>query len=57
MSAYGTVAAPSRVSNGPLTPLLYRLPNDSQNLAVVHVTRSTIPRELAEHLCSVSLAS
>ena len=53
MSAYGTIAAPRGASQEPLRPRLYRLPDDSQNLAVVPLKREAIPHELAQHLADV----
>lgn len=53
MSAYGTIAAPTSGSSQPLIPVLYRLPDESKNLAVVPLKKASVPEELAAHLHEV----
>jgi hypothetical protein len=58
MSAYGTIAAPTGSSAAALTPLLYNLPNDSKQLAVIPLNskRNNIPEQLVQHLADVRIA-
>jgi hypothetical protein len=53
MSAYGTIAAPTSASSQPLIPVLYRLPDESKNLAVIPLKKASIPEELTIHLHEV----
>ena len=54
MSAYGTIARPSSSSSASVSPLLYRLPDDSKNLAVIPLKAESMPDELLKHLAEVS---
>ncbi|CAD6568000.1 MAG: hypothetical protein CYPHOPRED_002290 [Cyphobasidiales sp. Tagirdzhanova-0007] len=53
MSAYGHIAPLGDALQRPLTPLVYRLPDELKDLAVICLESSQIPEELGLHLREV----